>query len=106
MAETKVHTQLRDVGLWCINQQKGILTPTGKPKKPPTYWVVECPDCGLLLTSSGEVTIASMKNGKAKCQQRVLNPERRTMKTWTKRIPTSVVCHKTVTHLETIGETI
>ena len=105
MSESKHHTQLRGVGLWCINQQKGILTPTGKPKKPPTYWIADCPDCGIVLTSSTQVSIESMDDGKAKCKKRVLNREVRTMKTWTKSIPQSVFCHKTVTHLETIGET-
>ena len=105
MSDTKLQTQLRGVGLWCINQQKGILTPSGKPKKPPTYWIADCPDCGLVLTSSREVTIQMMGWGKAKCVKRVLNREVRTMKTWTKKIPQSVVCKKKLTHIETIGET-
>ena len=96
---------LAGVARWCLKQQKGILTPTGKPKKPPTYWIADCPDCGLVLTSSSEVTIQSMNDGKAKCVKRVLNKEVRTPKTWAKTIPQSVVCRKTLTHIETIGET-
>lgn len=41
-------TSLTRTAEWCLMTQKGILTPGGKPKKPPTYLIVKCSRCGDL----------------------------------------------------------
>ena len=104
MPDNKLQDDLRNISLWCIDQRKGILTDSGKPKKPPTYWIVSCPDCGMSLTDSTLVTYKSMREGKSKCQRRVQNREVITRKNWTSSNPLSKFCHKTVTLVEEIGE--
>lgn len=52
MSETKHQAQLRSCAEYCLRQYAGILTPTGRPKKPPTYYIMECDDHGLTLTFS------------------------------------------------------
>ncbi len=64
MNETTHITHLRAIARWCLEQRKGILTPTGRKKKLPTYFIVKCDDCN-------ETTLTSSKVAKAerfKCQ--------------------------------------
>ena len=105
MSDTQLRDQLRDISLWCIDQRKGILTETGLPKKPPTYWIVDCPEHGMSLLDSTQVTYKSKDEGKMKCQKRVQNKTVITRKNWTSSQPLSVFCYKTVTLIEEIGET-
>jgi hypothetical protein len=43
---------LRSVARWCLHQYRGILTPTGRQKKPPTFQIVMCEKGHIGLTSS------------------------------------------------------
>jgi hypothetical protein len=52
MNRTKHLTQLRGIAEWCLSEQDPILTPTGRKKKTPTYWIRECDVHDLSLTSS------------------------------------------------------
>ena len=104
MPESKVQGQLADVARWCIAQQKGILTASGKPKKPPTYWIVACSACGIGLTSSSEVTYKSVKDDKVKCKKRVKNEVTYTRQNWTSGGAKSRVCGRAVNVIEEITE--
>ena len=104
MPDTQLQAELRGAARWCLDQRRGILTPSGKPKKPPTYWIVMCPDCGMGLTDSTQESYKTMKEGKMKCQKRVQNDAVITLKNWTSSNPLSKFCHKTVTLIEEIGE--
>lgn len=95
---------LAGVARWCLSQHKGILTASGKPKKPPTYWIVDCPDCGVGLTSSSEVTYQNVREGKVKCKKRVKNEVVYTRRNWTSSSPKSKVCGQPVTVIEEIAE--
>ena len=44
---------LRGMAEWCLSQHDPILTPTGRKKTNPTYWIRECDRHGLVTTSSG-----------------------------------------------------
>lgn len=106
MADTQHQRDLRGAARWCLDQRRGILTPSGKAKKPPTYWIVDCPDCGLGLSSSNEVTYAIVKKGAVTCKRRVENRVVFTRRNWTSSHPKSKVCGQPVTVIETIeGET-
>lgn len=45
MNKTQHIASLTSIAEWCRHQHLGMLTPTGKPKTPPTYAVVTCNDC-------------------------------------------------------------
>ncbi len=49
---------LVDTAKWCKNYHRGILTPTGKQKKLPTYFVVQCEVCDSLTLTSSKVALA------------------------------------------------
>ena len=95
-------TALTNAARWCLNERRGILTPSGKPKKPPTYWVVKCPDCGLGLTDSTQQSYKTMKEGNMKCQMRVQNDAVITVKNWTSSNPLSKDCNQPTTIIEEI----
>ena len=53
MNRTKHLTHMRGIAEWCLSQHDLILTPTGRKKKNPTYWIRECDEHGLQMTASG-----------------------------------------------------
>ena len=101
--KTKHQEQLRGVALWCLNERRGILTPGGAAKKPPTYWIMRCPDCGLTLMSSQDVTYEKVEADTATCTQRVKNEVVFTRHNWTSgNGGGSKVCGQPVTVTEEI----
>jgi len=103
MPESKHQEQLRGIALWCMSERRGILTPTGKPKKPPTYWIMRCPDCGLALMSSKDVTIKKVQADEATCKMRVSNQTVFTRSNWTSgNGERSKVCGNPVTMIEEV----
>ena len=74
MSEKQTIRALESTARWCRETYKGILTEKGNPKKPPTFWIVRCPRCGLGLTSSKEVTYKSIREGTAECKRLVSVP--------------------------------
>jgi len=94
---------LTSTARWCRKQYEPMTTGvTGKPKKPPTYWIVKCPACGLGLTSSKEVTYESKRANRMKCVRLV--PAQPKSKGTSSSYPASKRCKRQVELVKEIGE--
>lgn len=52
MRNDKHLKNLEAIAGYCLDQYRGITTPTGRRKKPPTYFIRECGEHGYVMTSS------------------------------------------------------
>ena len=75
---------LEDTAEWCIDQQRGILTPTGKSKKLPTYFIIQCEVCDSLTLTSIKVALAK----RFKCSAHTLG-----VNSMTESTPRTIVCN-------------
>ena len=84
---------LAGMARWCLSRYEGILTPTGKPKKAPTFYVLKCDRDHLTLTST--------KTAKAErfiCSEMTASKE----KTKNPSRPRTLVCREPTTIIEEI----
>jgi len=95
MNESKHQASLRGTALWCLSRYEGILTPTGKKKKAPDFWILKCLKCR-------ELSLTSTKAAKAKrfqCQVQKPSPT----KTKNPSRPYTLVCEGDTTIIEEIS---
>lgn len=95
MSTSQTLDSMKGIARWCIEQQLGILTPTGRAKKIPTYYIVRCHDCEQLgLTDTGVA-----KAERFRCQQQQLSRE----KTKSSSRPRTIICRGEVEVVEEIS---
>ncbi len=87
-------TALRNNVRWCLATHAGILTPTGKPKKLPVYWIVKCRLCDELSLNSS----LQSKAKRDKCQRHLLRKGRSRNSYWG---PMTVTCEGDIDVIET-----
>jgi len=93
MSENTIRA-LESTARWCREQYRGILTPTGKPKKLPTYLIVKCRKCGAYGIQKKRPIAGVMP-----CDSQKVSP----VKTRSTSRPRTVICKGRVEPVRKIG---